>query len=324
MRARFTLLALLVAALGQGCFLIAETDQFVDDEACDLELDVRAFAPHLGQLFEVRLVQDPPESLEASRPRLLVLAIFDPLEGPDLDIDIPGAVPPLTDPTQPRPVLDFYADFDDIPGYSGPPGDHTWRVADDLCDPDRDPGFPHNTDFVDLPMPIGGGSDVFIDFCPNLTTGDRIGPLDAFDGTEPVEVRVSGIFPPLVDGMAEEKRPVGYYRLGSLADSRAGIRIPAVFDNGFRYTIEVIVDRNSDYAFDDEDQGWIYTFAGLASAPDCEPIADSMTCGLSAETVNESPACKDGADIRVRLSRTHVANFGDPLDTRWVSLVEGT
>ena len=320
MRARFTLLALLVAALGQGCFLIAETDQFVEDDACDLELDVRAFAPHIGQLFEVRLVQDPPESLGPSAPQLLTLALFDPLESPNLDIDIPDAVPPLTDPTQPRPVLDFYADFDNSQGYSGRPDDHTWRVADDLCDPDRDPTFDHNRNFVDLPVPIGGGSDLFVDFCPNLTVGDPIGRLDPFDGTEPVEVRVSGIFPSPVEGVAEAKRPVAYYRLGTLATSRMGIRIPDVFDNGFRHTIEVFVDRNSDYAFDEGDQGWTYTF-DLANAPECPPITELTTCGLTDETVS---ACKQGVDIRVRLSRGHLGNYGDPQDTRWVRLVEGS
>jgi len=310
-------------ALCSGCFLIASTDDFVEDEGCDLELDVRAFAPHLGQTFEVRLVQDPPESIGESRPRLIALAIFDPLQHPNMDLQIPDAVPALTDATRPRPYIDFYADFDTDGAYSSPPSDHTWRV-EDPCEPGRDPAFPHNVDFFDLPTPIGGGSDVLVDFCPNLTAGDRIGPLEPFVGTEAIEVRVTGTFLPTVDGMTEEVRPVGYYRLESAASSPLGIRIPAVFDSGFRYKIEVIVDRNDNFAFeDDRDQGWVYIF-NPATAPTCAPLTDMATCGISPDTVNEAPACVDGPNIRVRLSRAHIANFGAPTERRWVEIPEGT
>lgn len=310
-------------ALSSGCFLIAGTDDFVEDEGCDLELDVRAFAPHVGQTFEVRLVQDPPASIDESRPRLIALAIFDPLQSPNLDLQLPNAVPALTDPSRPRPYVDFYADFDGDGAYSSPPSDHTWRV-EDPCEPGRDPSFPHNVDFFDLPMPIGGGSDVFVDFCPNLTEGGMIGPLPAFDGTEPVEVRVTGTFLPTVAGEIEEVRPVGFYRLESAATSPDGIRIPAVFDSGFRYKIEVIVDRNDNFSYEDDvDHSWVYIFNPTTAEP-CRGITDMATCGLSPDTVNEAPACVDGPDIRVRLSRSHIANFGAPTERRWVEVPEGT
>ncbi|MBO6939905.1 MAG: hypothetical protein JJ863_33345 [Deltaproteobacteria bacterium] len=323
-------------ALCSGCFLIASTDEFSEDEACDLELDVRAFAPHIGQTFEVRLVQNPPQSIidmlpedEEVRPALRFLAIFDPLQNPNLDMQVPGAVPALTDPTRDRPFLDFYADFNNDGAYSAPPADHTWRV-EDPCDPDRDPVFPHNTDFFDLPRPTGLGGFVFVDFCPNLTTGDRIGPLEPFVGTEPIEVRVSGTFVPTVDGMTEEVRPVGIYRLESAATRPMGIVLPSLVDPGFNHKIEVFVDRNDDFAFDsDGDHGWTYFYDPL-SAPDCDEVA--MACALSPDTVNQAPICKDTIErggesfpaIRVRLSRAHIANFGAPTERSWVSIPEGT
>jgi len=319
---RFLALALPLA-LCSGCFLVASTDDFVEDEGCDLELDVRAFAPHIGQTFEVRLVQGPPESIDESRPRLLVLGIFDPLENPNMDLQFPDAVPALTDATRPRPVLDFYADFDMDGRYTMPPSDHTWRV-EDPCAPDRDPEFPHNVDFFDLPMPIGGGSDVFVDFCPNLTTGDRIDILEPFPEDSTLEVRVTGTFLPTVDGMTEEDRPVGFYRLENASTARSRIRIPAVFDNGFRYRIEIIVDRNDNFAYEgDVDHAWTYIF-NPASAPDCEPFDPDNPAPVCGPRAMEVPACKDGPDIRVRLSRAHVPNFGSPVDTRWVEVPEGT
>jgi len=310
-------------ALCSGCFLIASTDDFTEDDRCDLELDVRAFAPHIGQDFEVRLVQEPPESLEGTDPRLLFLAFFEPLQSPNMDIQIPGAVPALVDPTRPRPALDFFADFNMDGGYSGFPADHTWRV-EDPCNPDRDPTFPHNTDFVDLPQPVGLGGTVHVDFCPNLTTGGRIGPLEPFDGTEAVEVRVSGTFVPTIDGMTEEVRPVGFYRLERLGARPTGVALPMLVDPGFNHKVEIILDRNDDFAFDEgTDLSWVYLYNNL-TAPDCRPPTEMGVCGLSPETVTQSPICKDGTAIRVRLSRAHVANLGDPAERSWVQIPEGT
>lgn len=311
-------------ALCSGCFLVASTDGFVEDEGCDLELDVRAFAPHLGQTFQVRLVQDPPESIGESRPRLLALAIFDPLQHPNLDLQLPNAVPALTDPTQPRPYIDFYADFNGDGVYSSPPADHTWRV-EDPCEPGRDPAFLHNLEFFDLPLPIGGGSSLFVDFCPNLTTDTRFDRLEPFTGMEPVEVRVTGTFFPTGEGMTEVVRPVGYYRLEPMGSFPGNIEIPAVFDSGFRYKIEVIVDRDGDFAYGAaSDQGWVYEF-NPETAPRCPDLTDMATCGLSSDTVNRAPACLDERNnIRVRLSRAHIANFGPPTEARWIEVPEGT
>ena len=58
---RFTLLlCALLAPLGSGCFVIASTDDFVQDEGCDLELDLRQFNPHLNQEVQIRLTQLDP------------------------------------------------------------------------------------------------------------------------------------------------------------------------------------------------------------------------------------------------------------------------
>jgi hypothetical protein len=316
--------SLLLALTAQGCFALADTDDFVEDEGCDLELDLRAFAPHLGQTFEVRLVQDPLESIGESRPRLLGLAILDPLTVPNIDIDIPGMVPALTDPSRPRPNVDFYADFDENGAYSRPPSDHTWRV-EDPCDPGRDPTFPHNVDFFDLPMPIGGGSSLVIEGCPDLTEGERLGGFGPFDGTEPLEVRAYGTFLPTVDGETEMDRPVALYRLGALSRATDGaIAIPAVFDNGFRYRAEIYVDVNTNGAFDPgTDRAWTYSYNPM-NAPDCPARLD--VCGVGMGTTNAVPICKDGTDLKVFVSRAHLVNTveGDLTDGAWLRIPEGT
>lgn len=322
MMTRFLTLALPLA-LCSGCFLVASTDDFVEDEKCDLELDIRAFAPHIDQDFEVRLVQEPPASLEGTDPRLLFLGFFEPLQEPNLDLQIPGAVPALVDATRPRPVLDFFADFNMDGGYSGFPADHTWRV-EDPCDPNRDPAFPHNTDFVDLPQPVGLGGTVHVDFCPNLVMGDRIEALEPLDGSEAIEVRVMGTFVPTIDGMTEEVRPVGLYRLERAGARPMGIALPELIDPGFNHRVEIIVDRNDDFAFDEgTDVAWVYNYNPL-TAPDCQPITDIGVCGLSPETVTSAPICKDGTAIRVRLSRAHIANLDMPSERSWVEVPEGT
>jgi len=323
MRRLFSFALPLALALCSGCFLIADTDDFVEDESCDLALDLRAFTPHVGQTVEVRLTQPlPGATVDDPEPQLRALAVFDPFDRPNMNIQFPNTVPALEDPERKRPTIDFFADFDSSGGYSGQPDDHSWRI-EDPCEPGRDPTFTHDFIFDDLQTPRGPGSDIFIDFCPNLVDGGALGPLDPFDGTEPFEVRVTGTFPPSdgVDGMAEQSRAVGFYRLESAATSPMGIRIPDAFDNGIAYKIEVIVDRNDDFAHDGEtDQGWTYFFDAADPFP-CPPLAEARTCGLRAEEV---PACADGPDIRVRLSRGHVPNFSAPTERSWVEIPEGT
>jgi hypothetical protein len=314
-------------ALCSGCFLVASTDDFTEDEKCDLELDIRSFAPHIGQAMELRLVQEPdPADVpddpdEEVRPRLLFLGFFEPLQDPNMDIDIPGAVPALVNPDRPRPQLDFFADFNMDGAYSGQPADHSWRI-EDPCDPDRDPAFPHNTNFADLVRPIGLGGTVHVDFCPNLAMGDRIAMIEPFDGTEALEVRVSGTFVPTVDGMTEEVRPVGFYRLERIGARPMGVALPQLVDPGFNHKVEIVADLNDDFAYDDgTDRAWVYQYNPL-TAPNCQPLSE--VCGITPDTVNMAPICKDGTDIRVRLSRTHIANLGAPLERSWVEVPEGT
>ena len=67
--------ALLVALPLGGCFALNDTGDFEVDEGCDLQLELRDFAPHVRDRFEVRLVQPRanPDALaleaRAARPK---------------------------------------------------------------------------------------------------------------------------------------------------------------------------------------------------------------------------------------------------------------
>ncbi len=323
---RFTLLlCALLAPLGSGCFVIASTDDFVQDEGCDLELDLRQFNPHLNQEVQIRLTQlDPGAGAGATETELLAVGIFDPLTNPNVDITLPGAVPALEDPERERPQLDFFADFNGDGVYSDPPQDHTWTV-EGLCLPDHDPTFLHNFNFVNLVTPRGRGSHLMVEFCPNLVNEDRVerGP-DPLDPEVPLEVRATGTFLPTVDGGVEEERPVGFYRLGQLMRRPDGVRIPAVFDPGFNYQFQIYADQNGNFQFDDGEPAWTYSYVFSETAERCAPLTDVSTCGLAAFSA-EVPACLgEDNNIHVRLSRAHLINFGNLSGGDWFSIPEGT
>ena len=309
------LFATLVLSMLSGCWLIAETDGLVEDRSCDLELDLRSFAPHLNQGVEVRLTQDPPDG-EGGAPRLLLLGTFDPLTVLNVDMQIPGAVPALVRPDQDRPQIDFFADFNGDQVYSSPPQDHTWTV-EDPCEPGRDPTFVHNFDFVELETPMGLGSTLHVDFCDNLTSDDRFDLIESLNGTEPIEIRVTLITDP-TPGAVEQALPVAFYRLGALERRSSGIRIPAMFDNGFRYQIEIYADANDNFRFDPGEPSWTYLYR-FADSPACE--APTLACGVS---LTEVLACKDGNDLRVRVSRAHRTNVAGLSGPDWLSVPEGS
>lgn len=176
---------ILLLSLGLGgCFAITDTGRFEEDRGCDLQLRLREFGPHAApdatlrhfNRFEVALSRaraDGAQTLEA-------LAVFDPLGNATVNLRMPNAVRPRTDPRQGLPAIDFYADFDDVPGLSR--GDHAW-ILEDACATGPEP-FLHNTGFqfrtADAPI-VSAGVDLEVRFC---------GPDRIFDLAGGAEVRV--------------------------------------------------------------------------------------------------------------------------------------
>lgn len=102
-----------------------------------LTVNAQAMSPHLGQLFELRVV-DTESGLEAGRTRVEIL---------------PGADFALTVPCLELGRsydVDFYADLSNDGMYSGTPTDHAWRQTVTSTDGDVTLDFTHNTNFTDV------------------------------------------------------------------------------------------------------------------------------------------------------------------------------
>lgn len=109
-------------------------------------LNAMGMTPHLGQLFELRLVNQSSLQ-EAARLRLdsIVLADFSAITtGLESGEDY---------------FVDFYSDHNGNGSYDAPPVDHAWRLelADVTGDSELD--FTHNTNFTDIEWPVTGISD---------------------------------------------------------------------------------------------------------------------------------------------------------------------
>ncbi len=106
-------------------------------------LHAMGMTPHLGQLFELRLVNQATMQ-EAGRMRLdsIVLVDYDALAiGLELGEDY---------------FVDFYADHNGNGVYDPPPADHAWRLELNGVAGDSELDFTHNTNFTDIQWPLTG------------------------------------------------------------------------------------------------------------------------------------------------------------------------
>lgn len=234
-----TLSLILLLALA-GCTLVHD-DEFTQEEGCDLELKVRGFSPHVidvTQIFLTRANQD------GSQRRNEAVAVFDPLGAPNLDLRMPGAVRPRTNPNQGLASIDFFADFDDTEGFSA--GDHTWTL-DDACTTGPEL-FPHNTDFTAIREPVSQGAAIGVRFCdlpPRLSRAA-------------VEVRVTRILPDETNPDEVVNQAIAFYRLDDAGRRPEGITIPRVANVDFDLLVEVVADLNGNGVFDGTDLAWSY------------------------------------------------------------------
>lgn len=280
---------LVLAASLSGCFALSDTDRFVEDEGCDLELKIRSFVPHAGQRLTVKLVQDrSPE--EAGAPTRNALVVVDPLETLDLDIRLPGAVRPLFDTRRPRARIDFYADANENGTLDMPPTDHSWRLPDACVD--GPVVFEHNVDFdtLDLPpnQPTGFGNDIELRFCEE--------GLEEY-ADSPIEIRVEMEFPP-EGGLAEEFRPVAAFRVRR-RDDRGAVLLPSVVDSGFPVRITIFFDQDADGEVDPEDLAIGY--ATTAETPDCPALPSPCIDMLPGR---RSVCNGDGGDLQILVNRS--------------------
>jgi hypothetical protein len=105
-----------------------------------LTVNLQSMTPHLGQLFEMRVVrQDNQEELgRVSVPGILVSDFT--LFIPEFELNHGYNI-------------DFYADHNDNGVYDAPPLDHAWRLTFNSSTGDVLQVFTHNTNFTDIQWP---------------------------------------------------------------------------------------------------------------------------------------------------------------------------
>lgn len=100
-------------------------------------LEFEGMTPHVGQLLEVRLVNQGT-GLEAGR------VTMDAIPSAEFDIFLPFLV------SGENYLVDFYADLNGNGVYDAPPADHAWRIELDDVEGDEDDNFIHNISFTDI------------------------------------------------------------------------------------------------------------------------------------------------------------------------------
>ena len=104
-------------------------------------LNMMDMTPHLGQKFEVRLVETAPGDDEVttfSMPAIMKPFFIVCLPGIELGSSY---------------NVDFYADFNQNGTYDAPPTDHAWRLTFSDDEGDESLDFVHNTSFTDIMFP---------------------------------------------------------------------------------------------------------------------------------------------------------------------------
>lgn len=105
-----------------------------------LTVNLFSMTPHVGQLFELRVVRqdNQVEIGRVSIPAVLV---------PDFTVYIPEIE------LEHAYNIDFYADFNGNGIYDAPPADHAWRLSFTSSAGDFVQDFTHNTNFTDIQWP---------------------------------------------------------------------------------------------------------------------------------------------------------------------------
>lgn len=105
-----------------------------------LTVNFTSMTPHIGQLFELRVVkvENQEEAGRVSLPAVLVPNFTVYVPGFDLNKDY---------------NIDFYADLNGNGSYNAPPVDHAWRMTFNSSTGDVTSDFSHNANFVDIQWP---------------------------------------------------------------------------------------------------------------------------------------------------------------------------
>jgi len=164
---------------GDTTLTFAHNTDFTDIQWYSLTLELTAFVPHVGQLFEARVV-NIADGMELGRTRV------DAIAAADFSVTISGLE--VGDSYN----VDFYADFNGSGYYDLPPTDHAWRLALDNVQGDTTLTFSHNTNFTDIAWPYALTLEL-TGFTPHLGQLFEARVVDIADGMEVGRTRVDTI-----------------------------------------------------------------------------------------------------------------------------------
>lgn len=174
-----------------------------------LTLNLFSMTPHLGELFELRIVrQDNQQEIgRVSVPSVLVQ---------DFSVYVPGIE------LEHGYNIDFYADHNGNGIYDAPPADHAWRITFNSSAGDAIQDFTHNTNFTDIQWPnttsvneimINGAGDYHLQQnYPNpFNPATRIRYTVA--RSSKVVMKVFNVLGNDVETLVDEVKPAGTYEL---------------------------------------------------------------------------------------------------------------
>ena len=246
----------------------------------DLDFACKAMLPHMGEYFELRLL-DKDNALKAK-------VVYDRLVATDFAFRLPLFVPKSNPPYR----LDYWSDQNGSTTYSGNRGtvnekDHGWRRRlEDPLKPESVPlppnvipytasrydfTFVHDTDFTDLFTDPAGNpvsfDDTLLDFAPSITGGA------AYVGTS-IEARV-------VESTTQ--RLVGVHRKGR-AEATYTALVSGILDEQTPYDVSVYVDLDGNEQYSAGEPSWRATFTSTAAG-----IADVIDLATLPQTALAIP-----------------------------------
>jgi uncharacterized protein (DUF2141 family) len=209
-----------------------------------LTVNFTAMTPHVGQLFELRIVkvENQEETGRVSLPAVLVPNFIVEVPGFDLNKDY---------------NIDFYADHNGSGGYNAPPVDHAWRLTFNSANGDFVSIFSHNANFVDIQWPgataVDDDTNSPIDYTLlqnypnpfNPSTKIRFAVPQNVNSEKPnVSLIVYDILGNEIVTLVNEQKPPGFYEVDLNASSFAsGVYFYKLQAGGFVETKKMILLR---------------------------------------------------------------------------------
>jgi len=134
-------LRLLPVSSGDTTFSFSYDNGFTRlDWTSALTIYFHNMTPHLGELFEMRIIDTAIDSV-----------VYEMSKNPVETAEFTVTAPVVQDGESYR--IDFYADHNKNGMYDPPPADHAWRVELDNASGDQFINFTHNLDFTDIGFP---------------------------------------------------------------------------------------------------------------------------------------------------------------------------